>query len=248
VNVARIIAAAKWSCAIALICGTASAQPHAEPEINLINLQPVTEPAQVEEWLRRLVGRFKYDGMVQLGDCAPVPPVAGGPPPPPSHLCQGISGKSDCVAIGTGPGVQCVLNVTWRDIYQVDYENGGVNEMLVSFLDPAMELYGVEPATLTVRRFLVNNKGLAASGRGSIKGNTATFRSPCVNTVVSRFAETCYSIVRIEAKTDARLLYVWLGTQLEPEPEYTYAVMSLRRVKPEEESAPTLKLSPQRRK
>lgn len=247
-NVARCTAAALFASVIALVAGAVDAQPHAEPEINFTTLQPITEPAQVEEWLHRLVGRFKYDGMVQMGNCVPVPAVDGGPLPPPSDLCQGVKGKSDCIAIGNGPGVQCVLNVTWQDIYQVDYENGAVNELMVSYLDPAMELYGVEPATLTIHRLMVNNKGLAEEGRGSIRGNTATFRSPCVNSVVSKTAESCSRIVRIEAKPDARLLYVWLGIQLEPADENTYAVLSLRRVKPEEESAPTLKMTPQRKK
>jgi hypothetical protein len=243
------------ACSLMLAAGTAllaadraSAQPHSEPAINLKAIEPVTEPAQVEEWLRRLVGRFKYDGMVQMGDCAPIPPAGGGPPPPPSDLCQGITGKSDCITIGTGPGLQCVLNVTWRDIYQMDFENGEAREIMVSYLDPAMELYGLEPGSLTMSRLLVNNKGLAENGRGTITGYTAKFKSPCVNTVVSRNAEECHRIVRIEAKPDARLLFVWLGIQLEPAPENTYAVMTLRRVTPEEESAPTLNRVPQRRK
>jgi hypothetical protein len=247
VNAARLIAIALLACA-AVVCGRANAQPHAEPEIYFKSIEPVTEPAQVEAWLRRLVGRFKYDGMIQMGDCAPLPPAGGGPPPPPSDLCQGITGKSDCITIGPGPGVQCVLNVTWRDIYQFDFENGEAREIMASYLDPAMELYGLEPSTLTMSRLLVNNKGLAENGRGSIKGYTAKFKSPCVNTVVSRNAEECYRIVRIEAKPDATLLYMWFGLQLEPAAENTYAVMTLRRVTPEEESAPTLHRPPQRRK
>jgi hypothetical protein len=248
VSAARLIAIAVLACTAALVSDSAGAQPHAEPEISFKAIEPVTEPAQVEEWLRRLMGRFRYDGMVQMGDCAPLPPAGGGPPPPPSDLCQGITGKSDCVTIGTGPGLQCVLNVTWRDIYQFDFENGAAREIMVSYLDPAMELYGLEPGTLTMSRLLVNNKGLAENGRGSIKGYTAKFKSPCVNTVVSEHAEECYRIVRIEAKPDARLLYMWLGIQIEPNPENTYAVMTLRRVTPEEESAPTLNRVPQRKK
>jgi hypothetical protein len=244
----RLIAIAVLACAAALASCTADAQPHAEPEINFKAIEPVTEPAQVEEWLRRLVGRFKYDGMVQMGDCAPVPSANGGAPPPPTDLCQGITGKSDCITIGSGPGVQCVLNVTWRDIFLVDFENGEAREIMVSYLDPAMELYGLEPGSLSISRLLVNNKGLAENGRGSIKGHIAKFKSPCVNTVVSRNAEECYRILRIEAKPDAKLLYAWFGIQLEPAAENTYAVMTLRRVTPEEESAPTLNRASQRRK
>jgi hypothetical protein len=130
----------------------------------------------------------------------------------------------------------------------VDFENGDAREIMASYLDPAMELYGLEPGTLTMSRLLVNNKGLAENGRGSIKGYTAKFKSPCVTTEVSQTAVECYRIVRIEAKPDARLLYVWFGIQLEPAAENTYAVMTLRRVTPEEESAPTLYRAPQKRK
>jgi hypothetical protein len=51
----------------------------------------------------------------------------------------------------------------------------------------------------------------------------------------------CNRVVRIEAKPEATLLYVWFSFRIEPEPENTYAVMTLRRVTEQEESAPTLK-------
>jgi hypothetical protein len=243
-NPARLIATAVLAGTAMFACGMAYSQPHSEPEINFAAILPVTEPAQVSEWLQRLTGRFRYDGMIQMADCVQAPSAGGGPPPPPSDKCQGMKGKSDCVAVGAGPGVQCILNVTWQDIYEVDFENGQVREIMVSYLDPAMELYGLEPARLAMNRLIVNNKGIAEGGPGHIKGNTATFRAPCAN------AESvgCYRIVRIEAKPDAKLLYAWLSIQIEPEPENTYAVMTLRRVAVEEESAPTLKPVSQRRK
>jgi hypothetical protein len=229
--------------AVALSCGIANAQPRAEPEIHFTSIAPITEPAQVAGWLQRLPGRYKYDGMIQMDVCSQVP-SEGGPPPPPSDKCQGIKGKSDCIAIGTGPGVQCILNVTWQDIFTVDFESGTATESMVSYLDPAMELYGLEPGKLAMSRLIVNNKGIAEGGNGFIKGNTAFFSSPCANAA----SVGCYRIVRIEAKPDSSLLYVWFSTKIEPEPETTYGVMTLRRVAPEEESAPTLKPASQRRK
>src|SRR5690606_23420879 len=124
--------------AAVLPCGVALSQPRAEPEINFKAVVPVTEPAQVAEWLQRLAGRYKYDGMIQMAETCVVM-VDEGPPPPPSDKCQSITGKSDCVAVGTGAGVQCILNVTWQDIFTVDYESGQVTEDMVSYLDPAME-------------------------------------------------------------------------------------------------------------
>jgi hypothetical protein len=239
---ARLFAAALAGAA-ALACGMANAQPRAEPEIHFQAVEPITEPAQVAAWLQRLTGRYKYDGMIQMANvCVEVP--AEGPPPPPSELCQGIRGKSDCIAVGTGPGVQCILNVTWQDIYTTDFENGTVNEVMVSYLDPAMELYGLQPGKLAMSRLIVNNKGIAEGGDGFIKGNTAVFSAPCANAATVG----CYRIVRVEAKAEARLLYVWFSMKIEPEIETTYAVMTLRRVSAEEESAPTLKPVSQRRK
>lgn len=227
--------------AVAFACGIANGQPRAEPEINFKALEPVTDPAKVAEWLQRLTGRFRYDGMIQMGDCVQVPSAEGGPPPPPTDNCQGIKGISDCVPIGTDAGVQCILNVTWQDIYSTDFENGQVTELMVSYLDPAMELYGLDPGRAAINRFAVNNKGIGEGGLGFIKGNVATFKSPCANTAISSTAERCFRTVRIEVKPDSKLLWMWFGTQFEPSAESTYAVMTLHRVSREEESAPTLK-------
>jgi hypothetical protein len=242
-NCARLIAAVLAGTAV-LAWGNANAQPRAEPEINHKAIEPVTEPAQIAEWLQRLTGRFKYDGMIQMGDCAQAPSAEGGPPPPPSDMCQGITGKSDCVAVGAGPGVQCILNVTWQDIFAVDYQNGTVREVMVSYLDPAMELYGLDPGIAGMSRQIVNNKGIAEAGSGRIKGNTGTFGAPCANSEELG----CGRVVRIEARPDAKILWVWFSTKSPTEPETTYAVITLRRVTEAEESAPTLKPVSLRRK
>lgn len=214
------------ACATALLGTVAGAQPRTEPEVDDTALPTITEPAQVAAWLQRLTGRFKYDGMIQMGPCAEAPSAEGGPPSPPSgDYCTGIKGKSDCVNVGSGPGVQCILNVTWQDLLHVDFESGQVEELSVSFLDPAMELYGLEPGRRAINRLLVNNKGIADSGSGSIRGNTATFKSPCTNPASTTAADECVRTVRIEAKPDARLVHVWLGG---------YAVMTLRRVASEQ--------------
>lgn len=234
-NAARSVMVALLACTAALAAGKAVAQPHSEPQISFISLQPVTDPAAISEWLQRLTGRFRFDGMVQMtAACAEVP-AGGGPPPPPSDLCQGVKGVSDCVKVGTGAGVQCILNVFWQDMYAVDFENGTSREILASYLDPAVELFGLDPGNSAINRLLVDNKGLPEGGLGFVKGNTATFRSRCVNKPAG-----CYRTIRIEARADARLVYWWLSTQNEPEPETTYGVMTLRRLAVEEEGSATL--------
>jgi hypothetical protein len=246
-NRARFMAAVLAAAAM-FGCSHVQAQPRAEPEINFKALEPVTDPVQIAEWLHRLTGRFKYDGMIQMGACAQLAPAEGGPPPPPSDMCQGMGGISDCVSVGSGPGVQCILNVTWQDIYAVDHENGSVTELMVSYLDPAMELYGLDPGRAAINRLVVNNKGIGEAGVGSIKGNVATFKSPCANTPLSDTGERCFRTVRIEVKPESKLLWMWFGTQYEMSAESTYAVMTLRRVTNEEERAPSLKPASLRRK
>src|SRR5690606_30213292 len=66
---------------------------------------PSGPPVAMDVWLRRLVGQFTFEGMIS---------VQGGD-------TQTVEGKGDCVSVGTGPGVQCVLNVTWLDIYVVNH-------------------------------------------------------------------------------------------------------------------------------
>jgi hypothetical protein len=155
-----------------------------------------------------------------------------------------MSGKSDCIKVGEGTGVQCILNVTWQDIYMVDFQNGTVRELLASYLDPAMELYGQDPVNAGMTRQIVNNKGIAEAGPGRVKGNTGTFAGPCA----SSEELGCGRIVRIEARPDANVLWVWFSTRSANNPENTYAVITLRRVTPEEESAPSLKPVSQRRR
>src|SRR5215204_6555314 len=82
-------------------------------------------PTPMDVWLRRLVGNFTFEGLVQavaLGDCAPLPPdpakqsqMSEAPPEP---YCRTIKGKGDCVGVGKGPGVHCVLDVLWKEMYE----------------------------------------------------------------------------------------------------------------------------------
>lgn len=231
-NPARVITVLLASAA-AIASAAVNAQPRAEPKVDLQAIEPVTDPAQLAEWLQRLVGSYKYDGMIQAPDC-PEPTTAEesgegeeqSEPPNPCSTPQAMKGKSDCIAVG--PGVQCIINVTWLDVYPP----GGMHAVLASFLDPAMELIGMEPERLAIQRLIVNDKGIAEGGRGYIKGNTATFSSPCAN--ADRVG--CYHIIRIEAKPDAKLIWMRFSRKYEPEVDFSYAVMTLRRMEPEQGS------------
>jgi hypothetical protein len=93
----RVFLSALLIVAALLAADAATAQPHMEP-----TLEDVTVPTPTPDvWLRRLVGNFKLDGAIKLGPCE-------------SGNCAAITGKIDCIAVGDGPGVQCVINAKWE--------------------------------------------------------------------------------------------------------------------------------------
>jgi hypothetical protein len=233
----RILVAALLRGAAALACDDAIAQPHAP-------LPPWTDPAgpptEMDVWLRRLVGRFQFDGLVHvvsMGDCAPLPPEGSETPPPFVSACAPVEGVADCIAIGTGPGVQCVLNVRWNDLYDVDFEGGSVTAApgAVSYLNPSMALFGLDPGQASINYLLVDNKGLPEGGLGSNTGNQAKFETDCVNLDVY-----CQRIIRIEAKPDARVLYKWIDAEsVSTREKLSTITLSMRRIE-QAEAAPAL--------
>lgn len=224
------------------------------------------------EWLRGLAGRYRFDGSVEVRMRATVPePPPGEESEPPSFADQIIErmrmesgqsdvlegrpvrGMGDCVSIGTGPGVQCVFQVTWEELREEvppsRTERGGIYNLPggVSNLAPAMAEFGMEPGKGAVRFLLVDSAGLAEGSSGSLAGRTATFRTPCANgpTILAGLRpppipqpgapppplppRTCDKTIRIEARPDAKTLYFLVNIQLDGQTKTTYA-LSMRRV------------------
>lgn len=216
-------------------------------------------PADMDEWLRRLVGRYRFEGMVEVvyayedyfeHRCGPLPPdpaeqQSQEPEFPPVPYCSNISGMGDCVAIGSGPGVQCVLSVTWNDMYEMDEE--GVFQLPggVSNLSPSMLLLGVDRTNASLNYLLVDQKGLPEGGLGQVLGNRATFRTECVNgprllgelrpefipppEFGGRTPQDCERILRIDARPDAKVLHMTMEIAINGE-VFTRHDMTLRRV------------------
>jgi hypothetical protein len=168
--------------------------------------QPVA-PVEPDVWLRRLVGNFSLDGAYVLGDCA-TNDVMPGPPP-----CTGIKGNMNCIAVGDGPGVQCIINALW--ILYI----GNPPIDLSSFLDPSMMLLGLDPGRAEINLLLVNDRGLTNGGFGVVEGGIAEFKNRCPGAN----EDGCRIGIRIEAKADANLNYMWIGNNLQ---------ISMRRVAP----------------
>lgn len=246
---------------VAVAAGLASVEADARPRAPPPAWKdPAGPPTEIEVWLTRLVGRYKVEGLVEVvydyegypeHRCAPLPPDPAqqdNPPPPAVPYCSTISGMADCVGIGTGPGVQCVLNMTWKDIREIDSEAGGVFNLPggIANLAPAMMLMGLGSGQSGVNYLLVDSKGLPEGGPGTIGGSRVTFTTPCVNARALFLSmkpppspaeppnlrtspRTCERTLRFEARDEARIVRLSIDIEINGDLWTRYEI-SLRRV------------------
>lgn len=187
---------------------------HAGPRGDVAVPEPAT-PEQVEArrlkmaeemaaWLPRLVGRFRFEGIVDFND-APTRE-----PPDPQKI-KSAKGLGDCVAVGTGPGVHCVVNVVWPEEWnpQGEARPGGA-----SFLAPASILYGIDAATSTIRYLQLDTDGLVMDGTAVLEGDTLrwTFAGYCVG----KPQVTCGQDVKIYAPPDGKFIQMFIEITGDP--------------------------------
>lgn len=181
------------ACLLALAAQGAAAQSHAQPPEPRTRPDPevlaarqaearVQQRAALEVWLRRLVGTYGYEGIFDPG-------------------FRPARGDGDCAGVGTGPGVQCVVYVTWPEL-----DGSGILP-----LAPAMFLYGIDPAVPRIRYLRVSARSLAEEVHGTLSGNMATFRTGCV---AAAAMPPCRRIIRIEAKPGSRVIHMWDDTEM----------------------------------
>jgi hypothetical protein len=171
----------------------------------------------MDAWLRRLVGRFRIQG-VNSKDGTDEPDM------------QTATGMEDCIGLGTGAGVQCVINVVWNEQFddQGQYADGGI-----SSLAPAMIEYGFDPVASRVRYLQVDNQSLAEAGAGVLKGDTLTTRVRCANTPA---AQLCERVTRIYAPPEGK--YIQLTIDMERNHDrITSLSLDLRRMAVDETGA-----------
>jgi hypothetical protein len=149
--------------------------------------KPVRNPQVIIDWLRRLVGQFRYQGYVELhgSDGAPLGR-------------EDVAGKGECLAFGLAPGVQCTIKVEWPE---VEGDDGQAVPGGISSLNPAMILYGLDPDKLGIHFLQVDNKGVADGGVGLLTGDTLTNSDQCVGV-----AGDCRRTTRITARPDGKLV------------------------------------------
>jgi hypothetical protein len=254
---------ASFCCVLVLFAAAAvlaSAEAGAQPRAATPPWKdPAGPPTEIEVWLRRLVGRYQVEGLVEVAydyegypdhRCGPLPPDPAeqdNPPPLPVPYCSSIGGMADCVGIGAGPGVQCILGITWKEIWDVDPDEGVFTlPGGVPNLAPAMMLFGLAPGQSNVDYLLVDNKGLPEGGLGSIGGSRVTFTTPCTNAPtlfqtmkpppvpaeppnLRTSPRTCERTLRLEARDGAKVVHLSIGIEINGD-LWTRYEMSLRRV------------------
>ncbi len=141
--------------------------------------------AELSAWLKRLVGRFHYEGYMVLftgAGCRGCGDIGGylriGDL---YYLSRAVTGVGDCKAFGTGPGVHCAISVPWPAPAAIVLPVGGRGSVNVRpwpgpSLDPAMILYGIDPDSLAIRMLVVDGHSIALSMLGVLQGDTATFK------------------------------------------------------------------------
>lgn len=208
---------------------------------------PVTAQDEMGAWLMRLADRYRVEG---AGTFIAVEPFD-------------VKGSADCAPVGAGPGIQCIFNIHWRDQFEInllpptgDEENDPRNEHWyqgifnipggVSYLNPSMMLIGTEPHQQGLRFLLVDRKGLPEGGTGTIAGNRATLRAPCVNAPVlflalnptrpfdDREPASCERITRIDARPGSSVVHMAIDIEINGEVATQFQLTLRRQNKAEE--------------
>lgn len=167
-----------------------------------------TNTKDVLAWLALLPGRYTYEGFVDL--CGQG--IATDQLP--------VSGSADCSRSGSMPNVFCAVNVRWPETKEEDGQPllGGVSHLNPALLAFSLEKRHRQAPGMSVAEFsaamrngvsisppqtgywglmftLVDNRGLAEWGSGTLVGDTLTSRESCVG-----IPGACRKITRITAR------------------------------------------------
>jgi hypothetical protein len=214
---------------VAMLVGAAVAQPRG----TLAEIPPDTpetreaerqqQAVEMPAWMARLVGRFRYTGVVQFYQ-ASVPGAEVREFPDRDKIyadgtcdeecftsipsLRNAKGLGDCIAIGAGAGVHCVVHVVWEDEWtpQGMPVDGGV-----TFLGPAATLYGYDPIASRIRYLILNTRGVAESEAGRLNGNTLswTFDTHCESDTTER----CRQVTKVQALPDGKSVRTYIALE-----------------------------------
>jgi hypothetical protein len=196
--------AAGFTCAPPANSGKEGALDELE-EVVVTAEQIETDTKDLQSWLRLLVGKYTYEGYVDLcgrGNGEDQRPVTG---------------KSDCVASGSTPIVHCTVNVRWPATRGEDGApvRGGVANLLPAFVIYTLEKLPIRDVRGNLWGLIftqVDSKGIAEWGSGTLVGDTFTSREPCVDTPAN-----CQKITRITARPDSNEITMLVDTRINGE-------------------------------
>jgi hypothetical protein len=221
-RLASLLAGALLSMPGAVLAVPRMELPPPEPETpQSLEARREDKVAAIAAWLPRIVGRFKYEGVVEFGSSPRAPP----------NLVA-ARGLGDCISLGQGPGVQCVLDVRWVEEWDAMGTPvvGGI-----SFLGPAAMLYGIDANAAGVRYLMLDTDGLATDGFARLNGNTLTwtFEGYCPSVPQRK----CPQTMKIYAPPDGKYVqtYIVIGPYDRP---LTTVNLHMRRVPRDQASTP----------
>lgn len=182
-----------------------------EPAAPLAELDTAGRASKNQEqaaWLARLPGRFRLGGRAEKWQFVLTEGGGGAW----VELGGDIEGIADCAAIGTGPGVHCLLNATWPVIEpiqgpaSVEIMRPPQASLRVKVLRPAVLVLGLDPDTAQIRASMVSDDSMAHNWTGRLEANTLTAQRSANCVVVKRTARVepppCFQPLRIIAEPD----------------------------------------------
>lgn len=131
--------------------------------------KPERNRDDIAVWLRRLAGRFNNQGTLARGESGD------------SKLP--VMGATDCVRIGEGPGLHCVIMLEAPNVE--------------THLKPGAFMLGVDLETPTIRYTSIDDTGASVGATGDLRGDTATFTTPCKSSLARAcITTTCFTAQR----------------------------------------------------
>jgi hypothetical protein len=201
---------------VALLAAAAAAGGPREPlPTEHVDIPQATAAADPAAWIKRLPGRYKFDGSIvhreiidfeQLNDA---PPDANSPDEGEvrgaylylPEWAQPVEGKGDCIDFSEGAGLQCLVNILWSEQWRFTgkAQLGGVSD-----LAPANILVGLAPSTApgTMKFLLIDKRGLAHPGSLALSGDSASAKIGCVD---MPGVQRCDQLLRLTAKPDGSI-------------------------------------------
>jgi hypothetical protein len=225
----RPASCASLACVATLVAASAVGQPRGAPaeitpetpEMREARRQQLA--VEMPAWMSRMVGRFRYSGVVQFYQTTTPGAQVQDFPDRDKTFADGTcdeecftsiptlrdaKGLADCIAIGAGAGVHCVIHVVWTEEWK---PTGMPVDGGVTFLGPASTLYGYDPIASRIRYLILNTRGIAESEAGILNGNTLswTFDTRCESDTTER----CRQVTKVQALPDGSSVRTFIALE-----------------------------------